>query len=66
MAWEYHYCSKKEELAYQNSYFQSGSERETAHDEEIFHCFEQYLDEAIKKLKEKGDFSQSRPNSLFD
>jgi hypothetical protein len=31
-----------------------GSLRNSAHDEEFFHVFEQYLDEAIKKLKEQG------------
>lgn len=34
-------------------YFEQGSVRDTAHDEEFFHCFEQYLDEAIKKKKQK-------------
>jgi hypothetical protein len=34
------------------SYFEAGSMRNTAHDEEFFHCFVIYLDEAIKKLKE--------------
>lgn len=33
------------------SYFEHGSIRDTAHDEEFFHIFEQYLDEAIAKLK---------------
>lgn len=28
--------------------------KDTAHDEEFFHCFVSYLDEAIKKLKEQG------------
>jgi hypothetical protein len=36
-------------------YFDNGSIRDTAHDEEFFHCFVQYLDEAIKKLKDQGD-----------
>lgn len=31
-------------------YFEIGSVRNTAHDEQFFHCFEQYLDEAIQKL----------------
>ena len=34
------------------SYFENGSVRNTAHDEEFFHCFVIYLDEAIQKLKE--------------
>ena len=29
------------------TYFEHDSIRETAHDEEFFHIFEQYLDEAI-------------------
>lgn len=28
--------------------------KDTAHDEQFFHCFQSYLDEAIKKLKEQG------------
>jgi hypothetical protein len=36
------------------TYFESGSTRNTAHDEEFFHCFVNYLDEAIKKMKEQG------------
>jgi hypothetical protein len=35
-------------------YFKHGSVRNSAHDEEFFHFFEQYLEEAIKKLKEQG------------
>jgi hypothetical protein len=35
------------------SYFDAGSIRNTAHDEEFFHCFCQYLDEAIKKMKDQ-------------
>jgi len=38
------------------SYFEQGSSRNTAHDEEFFHCFVQYLDEAIKRLKEQGGY----------
>ena len=36
------------------SYFEQGSPRNSAHDEEFFHCFIQYLDEAIQKLKLQG------------
>ena len=36
------------------NYFGHGSKRNTAFDEQFFHCFEQYLNEAIKKLKEQG------------
>lgn len=55
------------------SYFQQGSTRNTAHDEEFFHCFVQYLDEAINKLKEHGTFNlddgddeQLEDNDLLD
>lgn len=36
------------------SYFEHGSTRNTAHDKEFFHCYVQYLDEAIKKMKGQG------------
>lgn len=36
------------------SYFHQGSIRNSAHDEEFFHCFGQYLDEAIQKLKDQN------------
>jgi hypothetical protein len=36
------------------SYFDAGSVRNTAHDEEFFHCFVQYLAEEIKKVKEQA------------
>lgn len=47
------------------SYFEYGSVRNTAHDEDFFHCFVQYLDEAIKKLKEQGG-DPSCSDSNFD
>ena len=34
-------------------YFAPGSIRNSPHDEEFFHVFGQYLDEAIAKLKEQ-------------
>lgn len=37
------------------AYFMPGSKRNSAHDEEFFHCFTQMLDEAIRKLKEQGN-----------
>lgn len=37
------------------AYFMQGSKRNSAHDEEFFHCFGQMLEEAIRKLKEKGN-----------
>jgi len=33
-------------------YFEQGSIRNSAHDEEFFNYFLQYLEEAIRKLKE--------------
>jgi hypothetical protein len=47
------------------AYFEHGSIRNTAHDEEFFHCFAQYLDEAIKKLKEQGG-TVANTEDLFD
>ena len=35
-------------------YFEQGSIRNSAHDEEFFNYFLQYLEEAIRKLKEQG------------
>ena len=36
------------------NYFESHSRRNSPHDQEFFHCFIQYLEEAMKKLKEQG------------
>ena len=38
------------------TYFNQGSKRNSAHDEEFFHCFVSFLDEAIQKMKaQEGD-----------
>ncbi len=49
-----------------SSYFELGSTRNTAHDEEFFHCFVQYLDEAIKKLKDQGTTADIEGEILDD
>jgi hypothetical protein len=38
-------------LVKDKGYFEKGSVRNTARDLDFFHCFEQYLEEAIKKMK---------------
>ncbi len=41
-----------------------GSLRNSAHDEEFFHVFVQYLDEAIAKLKEQGTEEEEEEGNM--